>query len=74
MNPYLNQQGAQPVQQQNKQFNMTDLQNFAQQNNLNPQSAQQQVLDMLNSGRINEQQLNGVINQAKGFMQMFGLH
>lgn len=74
MNPFLSNQGAQPVQQQNKQFSMADLQSFAQSNNLTPQSAQQMVLDKLNNGEINQQQLEGVISQAKGFMQMFGLH
>ncbi len=44
-----------------------------QQQGVTPQSAQQQMMQALNSGQISQQELNGLMNQAKQIGQMLGI-
>jgi len=50
---------------------MTMLQQFMQFKNNFKGNAQQQVQQMLNSGRITQDQYNAAVKQAQQFQQMF---
>ena len=54
----------------NPQLLFQRLQQFKQTINGNPQ---QQVQQMLNSGKVTQQQYNNAVQQAKQIAQMFGI-
>lgn len=40
---------------------------------ITPQEAERRINELLSSGRMSKQQFNNLVNQAKNFMNFFGL-